>query len=92
MKIRRRDFWKPMFGIGAVVAGSHTVEVESVDPEDCILVVDVHNALSARERASIHDGLREWKKEYPQLKNLPTLVVDGGMDIKIIRRKDVSKV
>ncbi len=83
-----------MLGIGAIIPSlrSHTAKIESVDPEDCILVVDVHNTLSERERANIHDGLCQWKKEYSQLENLPVLVVDTEMDIKIIRRKGTSKI
>ena len=92
MKIMRRDFWKSMLGIGAVITGSHSVEIESVDPEDCILVVDIHDDLTEQEKARIYDSLRKWKVEYPQLKNLPILVVDKGADIKIIRRKGTSRI
>jgi len=93
MKIRRRDFWKPMLGLGAVVQGTgHIALAEEVDPEDCILVINVHDNLSERGRARIWDSLREWKKDYPQLEDLPILVVDNGMDIKIIRRKGTSKI
>lgn len=97
MKMKRRDFWKPLLGISAIlpairVPRGHSAILETVDPEDCILVVDVHDDLMESEKTRIHNGLRAWKKEYPQLKNLPILVVDNGADINIIRRKDASKI
>ena len=99
MKMKRREFWKATLGLGAILPSvvisdgpSSSVEVSSIDPEDCIVVLKTHYPLSSVDRCGIQLQLEKWKEKYPQLKNLPTLLIDSEMDVNIIRRKDVSKI